>query len=90
MRDRLSEVEKVPIGDDDKKVRQVTVLGRDRLEAFGTKTWMMHILNITPDSFSDGGSFLMGNRQELNKAAVVESAQSTVLSHHNMIQVCVL
>ena len=89
MKGRLSEAEKTPIEDDDEKVRQVAVLGRDHLESFGTTTWMMHILNITPDSFSDGGSFLSADRQELNKVAVLESAQSTVLSHQSTSQECV-
>ncbi len=30
---------------------------RDRSFALGARTWVMGILNVTPDSFSDGGSF---------------------------------
>ncbi|MFI5183036.1 MAG: dihydropteroate synthase [Vicinamibacteria bacterium] len=30
---------------------------RGREEALGSKTWIMGILNVTPDSFSDGGAY---------------------------------
>ncbi|KAI3655140.1 hypothetical protein MP228_000520 [Amoeboaphelidium protococcarum] len=38
-------------------VVQVTPVGNGRLLKFGQKTLMMGILNVTPDSFSDGGLY---------------------------------
>jgi dihydropteroate synthase len=34
-------------------------VGKDgRLITWGSRTWVMGILNVTPDSFSDGGTYL--------------------------------
>ncbi|NJL45615.1 MAG: dihydropteroate synthase, partial [Leptolyngbyaceae cyanobacterium SM2_3_12] len=30
---------------------------RDRVFTWGTRTYLMGVLNVTPDSFSDGGQF---------------------------------
>lgn len=39
---------------------QITI--RNKSFTWGTKTYLMGILNVTPDSFSDGGDFNHGNR----------------------------
>lgn len=39
-------------------LRALPVLGME----FGTKTYVMGILNVTPDSFSDGGKYLSGEK----------------------------
>ena len=39
-------------------LKQVLPLGNGRLHPVGSRTLLMAILNVTPDSFSDGGSFL--------------------------------
>jgi hypothetical protein len=39
--------------------RRVMPVGREgRLITWGDRTWVMGILNVTPDSFSDGGAYL--------------------------------
>jgi len=39
--------------------KRVSILNiKDRKIIFGKRTWLMGVVNITPDSFSDGGSFL--------------------------------
>ena len=35
---------------------------RDRIFNWGERTYLMGILNVTPDSFSDGGEFDFINR----------------------------
>jgi dihydropteroate synthase len=37
--------------------RHFRITARDRILEFGSRTWIMGILNVTPDSFSDGGAF---------------------------------
>jgi dihydropteroate synthase len=38
------------------------ITARDRVLEFGSRTWIMGILNVTPDSFSDGGAFFDAGR----------------------------
>jgi dihydropteroate synthase len=42
--------------------RQFSLTLRGRAETLGTRTWVMGVLNVTPDSFSDGGSYATGER----------------------------
>lgn len=45
------------LGNMEPGIRKINLPGGKEL-VFGNKTWIMGILNITPDSFSDGGNYL--------------------------------
>jgi len=42
--------------------RTIRLVLRERVLELGTRTWIMGILNVTPDSFSDGGEFFSVER----------------------------
>jgi dihydropteroate synthase len=61
---------------------------------WGQRTLLMGILNITPDSFSDGGTFVGSDTQTAapgsdtkNLAAVVEAAQQMVKDGADLLDV---
>lgn len=57
-----------------------TLLLADRSFVWGERTYLMGVLNVTPDSFSDGGEFY-------NPAAALEQAQRLVESGADIIDV---
>ena len=75
MKERLDEVQATSTGMSDEEIRQVFDFGRERIEEFGKRTWLMHVMNITPDSFSDGGAFLSED-EKLNDHAILADAES--------------
>lgn len=62
-----------------RKQRQELVVGGKRLD-FSVRTYVMGILNVTPDSFSDGGRFLA-------PAAAIERAEQMVAEGADIIDV---
>ncbi|HEY7343496.1 MAG TPA: dihydropteroate synthase [Ktedonobacterales bacterium] len=63
-----------------------TAWGRHTL-AWGTKTWVMGILNITPDSFSQDGLAADGVANDVVVAAAVARAQQMVADGAEMLDI---
>ncbi|WP_040655881.1 dihydropteroate synthase [Rubidibacter lacunae] len=53
---------------------------RDRPFAWGSRTYIMGVLNVTPDSFSDGGEFF-------NSDAAIAQASQTIAAGVDMVDV---
>lgn len=68
------------VGGDD--LRAVIPLGLESLWPWQARPWTMGILNVTPDSFSDGGTFL-----ELQVEAAVQHARQMVADGVDIIDV---
>lgn len=50
-----------------------TLISRDRTFCWGDRTYVMGILNVTPDSFSDGGDFVTIDRALAQAQALTEA-----------------
>ena len=71
---------------DSSAVLAPTIWGRHTL-AWGTKTWVMGILNITPDSFSQDGLAADGVASDAVVAAAVARAQQMVADGAEMLDI---
>ena len=57
-----------------------TMRVRDRSLTFGQRTLIMGILNVTPDSFSDGGDFFTVDRAvDQAKRMIAEGADRVII-----------
>lgn len=56
----------------------ITMNCRNRQLAFGEKTLIMGILNVTPDSFSDGGDFTDVDRAVAHALAMIEEGADVI------------
>ena len=71
---------------DSSAVLAPTIWGRHTL-AWGTKTWVMGILNITPDSFSQDGLAADGVANDAVVAAAIARAQQMVADGAEMLDI---
>ena len=71
---------------DSSAVLAPTIWGRHTL-AWGTKTWVMGILNITPDSFSQDGLAADGVANDAVVAAAIAHAQQMVADGAEMLDI---
>lgn len=73
----LNQVPEVPLGvnQDHESISQVFPLPSGDLQSFGEATWMMSVINITPDSFAETQRHLT-QEGTMNEGSILEYAKS--------------